>query len=406
MPEIIEINIPNVHSALPFKVGVEKKVLPLKYDCLETCGQDNFCTDCDNDLPFAYSAVPGDTLHLQFLLEDTFNLDPLNPTYGWNVDDTTHWLELDLMNADGTVALADITNESWMGQYVTGFAVGNTEGISWQNVNIRFTDLMLLRLNCEDFYFRVKVCTSSLDIPDDNLWLFIASAPVLADITAQASDWTGNMIVLTDSGIVLVSDGENWVVNPTQPVNGDYAWFVYQGQWHELIAGNWEKDVTYEPEYNNVCEEFRYCASVPFKKVRCEETVHVCSNPASVPAIDCNGTIYGTEPTQEVGDWEYSNCFRFPAWFELTCLSPQNEITDGGAVISETLTSDYVLQAVLPEVVARRLAAAFMIQGFTVEGMTFDSVSEVCKNNDEGNDWHVNIKLGKEECRGIGNECE
>lgn len=398
MSDII-IQLDNSAPQENMNTGIRREVLPVKYFCNGECDDQSLLCKCDHDMPFSYMAQLNDIIYLQWNITDTFNVNPLIPQYGWDEDGSTHWLELDLMNCDDTVALANITNAGQPLGIIHGFAVGYNVGIYFQNVNIRVTAELLELLNSDCFYFRLRACDRSL-VSDAQ---HITVVEVFPGPAADAKDYEIGDMVLSDSTL-LINTPSGWASVAPQPADGDYVWDG--NNWWVNNGGTFEIDVTYDALTQGDCGAIIECNSAQYCIKKCQSLVCFETNEVT-DYVDCEGKYYGARnATNTYKDWQYKNRFCIEGALEPTCYNSVREETDGGAVINNQMTSSHRLRAFVPEAIAKRIASMFMHQEFYVNDMPFQSAGEVCKNNDESSDWHIDTTLETTECELGVDECE
>lgn len=390
-----EVSIINESEQVDFLSHIRRELLPMRVVCVDDCNSALGCPDCENDELFRYLVDEGDVIYLQFNLPDVFNEKPSSPEYGWNEDGSTHWLEIDLMNGDGSVALADLTNENTE-DVVLGYAVGHYQGVSYQNVNV-ISNAIKPFLNSDCFYFRIRMCVVSYD--DIFCVEGISNSPNVPPITNGFEEGESTLWNNNSSYQILTLQNGGWVISETQEGS---VFNKKTGEYYNLNNGL--ITVILPPSTSSECEQFKYCYSMAYKFINCEKVVSFSGNAG---LFDCIGRFYGRFGNQMQGNFAFRNEFKIEGSFETECFTPLKNVSDSGSTISTSLVQENRLRLDhIPENVAKRLSALFLLDGYLIDELAWDESPKVCKNNEDGLDWYVDALLTATECETDNFECE
>ena len=109
------------------------------------------CTRCGNDMEYYQPVTDQDTFMLQFRMSDAVNVDPCNPTDGWNYDGAqlswAYWLKL--YDCDGTLISDDMT------EFTSSYIVYTTGGVQVQQVTIDMAAMLTAYPSITKFYFEI-----------------------------------------------------------------------------------------------------------------------------------------------------------------------------------------------------------------------------------------------------------
>lgn len=395
----ITVNITEQGGITPLGSIAHLAFLPVKIACEVECAEDD-CFDCGT--PFNYIAREGDVLHFQFRFPDFFNTDIEEPEYGWQYDNIAPWwLTADIMNADGTVALANITlNTAFDDNGVrAGFAVG-FDGQSYQNLAINVNSALIEALNGECFYVRVNACSLVLD----NDYIVVQGMGTLP----AWQNFRPDDLWIDENGVLYIVTVAGWAVVTPQPDEGTIAWVVEMGQYIELTDEGWnvtETSIGFTP---TECGATRTCSTPQFTLSSCNKVL--CFEAKPTRDRDCGNKYFGDEGMDAwlentsiaVGDYVYKERFCIEGDIELVGYDVTRTTTSRGRVTEEKSAAIYRLRAFVPARVAERMKNAMLPQNFTINGQTFDTVGGISKDNDESNDWHIDIELRTEDCDNVG----
>lgn len=387
---VITKNIPNTATSLDLGSFAAYRFLPIKIGCDINCGEE--CPDCGLD--FAYIVRENDTVHLQFRYPDQRNVNPVNPTIGWDTGVGNFWLQASLMNGDGTVAIEHLTRPAGgvTNGVVQGYAVGYDMG-SWQNLNINVNEALLASLNSECFYIRIKIC---LEAPIINI---LTVEGVFATLPAIGSYKTGDYVIA--GNILYIATSTGWSAVASQPVNGTIIYSVADGTTWRKVDGAWVISAGGVPVANN-CSNFRQCFSPVFRLDQCNEPL-LCFESTPTGNTDCGGNYYGSEGVgQNYGTFQYQEQFCIVGDLEKVGNETVRETTRNGRVTKEENKSVYRMRTIVPATVAERIKNAMLPQGFTINGLTFDTYAPIQKDNDESADWHIDTELTAKDCDNVG----
>ncbi len=399
MTQVIDRSL-NTIPATPFEFGGKagRKFLPVKIACEFSCILD--CEPCGQ--PFSYLAHEGMVISLQFRFPDLYNTNAELPEYGWQIDDSpTFWLTADVMNLDGSIAIEGVTNFDNYGStgIVSGLAVG-FDGASYQNLTLLVNEDFISRLSGDCFYIRVSACLAQPDIT-----FIIAQGigvlPPLSDVD-RGDYW------IDESGVVYVASPGGWAILAAQPVEDSYAWIVSEGSFYQVDdSQNWTLTNETAQYTSGECPATRECFSPVFSSKSCADTLCFESKPAI--DSDCAGNYYGLEGSSAWAQHSspilllpYAERFCIAGSLERVGFNIVRETTSRGRVIEERSESLYRLRAIVPELVAERVKNAMLPQGFTINGITFDTVGSISKDNEDGSDWHLDIELTVRDCDNVG----
>lgn len=91
--------------------------------------------------------------------------------------------------------------------------------------------------------------------------------------------------------------------------------------------------------------------------------------------------------------------FRVKGVLEPMSLPLERNTTENGRFIRSSSSTKYRLATSgVPFNVAKRLQAVFAASFFTVNGLEFNEVSVIERNNDQGTSWWVDVELDRIDC--------
>lgn len=394
----------NLNANAPLNTGeigsyIRRVKPPIKTLCSLEC---NFtCGDCD--APFSYLVNEDDILRLQFNVPDYFNPDPANPTDGWD-EGEGGWLQADILDAAGNVAIENVTTTA-NAQYTAGFATGYLQGTFFQNLNLNVGAIIAEVGKC--FSVRLAFCGRAINPRVFVFSGFFTQLPDPRDFEA------GKSIIVTDpTNVYYTLVNGAWVAPSPQPEFEGYFWNQNTGVWWGYNEGieAWEEIPA--PNILTDCENTKFCNTATFKLAECNEP-QVCFDSVATGSFDCAGNVYSNPRlsleaqgvTQAVGDWVYRNSFCVRGSLERIGFDTERLTTSQGRVTKENTTSVYRLRTHVPEVVAERIKNAMLPQGFTINGLTFDTYDGISKDNDDSSMWHIDTELRVKDCDNV-DSCE
>jgi hypothetical protein len=394
---IITVNVPNTDTPESLESYAGLEFLPVKLGCGFICEPD--CPECGT--PFKYIASEGDVLYFQFRFPDFYNTATDLPVVGWYINNLgSFWLTADLMNADGTVAIANITADSVGGAngIRAGFAVG-FDGQSYQNLAINVNSALIGALNSDCFFIRVNACGAVTD-NDYIIAQGIGALPPFRNFR-PGDLWIG------PDNIVYTVTPTGWASVAPQPDEGTIAWVVSMGMYLEIVDGVWQLTSTSISFVPNECEGVRSCDTPIFSLRTCQKVL--CFESTPTQQYDCGGKYFGDAGTSgwlltptDHGYYLYKERFCIEGSIELVGFDVTRQTTSRGRVTEERSEAVYRLRAIVPESVAVRMKNAMLPQNFTINGLTFETFDPIVKDNDENQDWHIDIELRAKDCDNVG----
>jgi hypothetical protein len=395
---IITVNIPNTDTNQSLQSYAGLEFLPVKLGCGFICEPD--CPECGT--PFKYIAREGDVLYFQFRFPDFYDPATDVPVAGWYIDNLSgFWLTADLMNADGTVAIANITADSVGGAngIRAGFAVG-FDGQSYQNLAINVNSALIGALNSECFFIRVNACGAVTD----NEYII---AQGIGALPPFRNFRPGDLWIGLDN-IVYTVTPTGWAAVAPQPDEGTIAWVVSMGMYLELVDGVWLLTSTSIGFVARDCRGVRSCDTPIFSLRTCQKLL--CFESTPTQQYECGGKYFGDAGTSawvqrdnvDEGDFLYKERFCIEGSIELVGFDVTRQTTSRGRVTEERSEAVYRLRAIVPESVAVRMKNAMLPQNFTINGLTFETFDPIVKDNDENQDWHIDIELRAKDCENVG----
>ena len=363
---------------------------PIKTLCSLDC---NFtCGDCDS--PFSYFVSEDDILRIQFNVPDYYNPDPTDPEFGWDTG-SGGWLQADILDAAGAVAIANVTLNT-NSEYTAGFATGYTDGTFWQNLNLNVGAIIAEVGEC--FSVRLAFCGRSANTGRsvETFNGFFTELPDPRDYEA------GKSVIVTDpTNVFYTLVNGAWVAPSPQPEFEGHFFDQTTGIWWSVHpdTGEWvQRDA---PSVASTCDQPKFCTTATFQLNNCNLPM-LCFDSVPTGNFDCSGNYYGTQgTTQAVGDALYRNAFCVLGSLERIGFEVVRETTSQGRVTQENTTSIYRLRAHVPEVVAERIKNAMLPQGFTINGLTFDTFDSITKDNDDSSMWHIDMELRVKDCDNV-----
>lgn len=387
----VEIANPSLAlSPVDLKSVSEYRDLPRIRNCEDQFCADAICPDCPNDPRFSYYVKPGDTVWLQFQLSDFLNPDPENPIYGWDSGEAgTWWLQLQVLSLSGDVLwegdIRDIALSYWVGWH--------QDYGTYQEAVIS-VDRLLTQIGTDKrcFYFRVKIREAL-----DEYYAADTSWNVSGNPGISFPD-DGYMVFNTADGLIYVFQDGAW--KGLSPEEGDYVYVADSGYWFTYSGGLWSGS---EAPYDVEAENFSYCSTNPYTvSAECEGTVLFY---ATHPKEDCAGFIYEAPESSFVRSEEVGRMilhaaqFRVKGVLEPMSLPLERNTTENGRFIRSSSSTKYRLATSgVPFNVAKRLQAVFAASFFTVNGLEFNEVSVIERNNDQGTSWWVDVELDRIDC--------
>lgn len=365
---------------------------PVKTLCNVNC---NFtCGDCD--APFSYLVDEEDILRLQFNVPDYYNPDPSNPIAGWDTG-SGGWLQADILDAAGNVEISNVTTLA-NSQYTAGFATGYLQGTFFQNLNLNVGAIIAEVGKC--FSVRLAFCGRLISERQYVFSGFFTDLPDPRDFEAGKS-----IIVTEPTNVYYTLVNGAWVAPSPQPAfDGGASQFFDQstGQWWQFDE-DWEEIPP--PSVATDCDAPKFCTTATFRLAECNEP-QVCFDSVATGNFDCAGNVYSDSSltleqqgvTQAVGDYVYRNSFCVVGSLERVAFEVERLTTSQGRVTKENTTSIYQLRTHVPEVVAERIKNAMLPQGFTINGLTFDTYDGISKENDDSSMWHIDTQLRVKDC--------
>ena len=378
-----------VIDALTFNNSYARYVdLPVKrpcdFSCLDMEGQ---CPECVGELPFAYFASPTGMAYFQFRFPDNFNPDPLNPVYGWKESAGDYWLEIDVLNGDGsyfsTTETADIAS---------AYMVGHKDGNTFQNICIDFSKFYANVQDC--FAFRIRKC-----VPSVAGVILVEDVDTTFPACGTTANPIGSRLYRSDQDDVYICTGPSgWVLDSSINL-GDIVLLVPSGDYLVSNGPGLGFDPTDAPEPTpGECGETEECFTPWFRKVDCQKTVEFTSPQSS--GTDCFGNIFdeadvflGTE------NLKYIESLTVQGSLEIISYPVETVRSDNNRFIKSTQnekalvrTNGITLNA------AARVASILNTNGFTIQGVSWDTSGEIGKNNDKGSLWYLNFEVEREIC--------
>lgn len=283
---VVEIDNPRLSAAAhDFLTVTEHKDLPRVVECQDGEGvlwssdEEFSCQDgCGTERPFAFVVEPGDTIPLQFQLQDFLNTDPENPALGWRGTSGEYWLEIEVLDTAGNLIWSGPTPH--ISEF---FEVGWSGGAGYQSIVVD-VDMLLAQLpeGTTCWSFRVKVFSS------------IATGYTIVDAETAPSGTpaTGYTYIDFGSGDVLQWNGTSWVVvGPTRP--NELFYVVETAHWYLWNGTSWV-GLAEPPDLPEPA--FEYVYTMNYRLRNCDEpVVKVC---CTLSGRDCLGFQHDPKPPE------------------------------------------------------------------------------------------------------------
>lgn len=369
------------------------RAVPVKVECPE-CPTE-VCDDCcPAEIGGARYAANGDKIYLQYAFEDLVNDDPTAPTKGWKRDgdaEGDYWLALSIHDENGQ----DLFAGQNINDIADAWSVYHNGNQSLQNVVLDASKIFATGASC--FFVRVEVFFPS--------WSeFINIENATNELPSDLSPYEeGDLIYV--GGLIYRLDNGAWVVDSVIS-DGDYfynsangVWFIYDNSIPDAVKV--DSPVTVDDLVGNSIT----CNSGLYKKVRCEDTILITSDRTS--GRDCKGIFYGF-PTGEAiqNDSRYRLNFRLQGSIEPIAYPISREVTEDGVTVGGSYSERARLRtAGVCRYDAELLAAVLASESFFIEGESWETATDVEKNNENGNLWWIDVTLEREICSGV-DDCD
>ncbi len=356
---------------------------PCDISCLDVQGQ---CPDCVGEPPFAYIANADDVLYLQFRFPDNFNPDPLNPVYGWNEDAGDYWLQIDIINGDGSVFTTTETAD-----IASAYMVGAKDGQTFQNICIDFVKFFNDIQDC--FSFRITKCLPS--VADVTL---VEAVDVVFPKCGTTDYPIGSRLYRSDLDTVYICDsaGGGWIVD-VSIAPSDIILLVPSGDYLQYDGFGFNP-VDAPAVTPGACSETEECYTPWFKKGTCLKSVDFVSPQSS--GMDCFGNIFDEADEFKGSDnFKYVEALRVQGTLEVIGYPVATERSDNNRFIKSTQNEKALVRTSLISAnAASRIASILNTNGFVIDGTAWETSGEVSKNNDVGSLWAPSFEVEREIC--------
>jgi hypothetical protein len=307
------VNIANANldlAAFDFRSVTERVDLPRKHECLDEEEGDGMSstssnygcqTGCGNETPFMWIVEPGDTIGLQFQVEDLLNENPERPEFGWFEGGGDYFVRLAALDEAGSVLWQGDINE-----VSTNFHVGFSSFGPYQNAVVDVDRLVAqLPAGTKCWSFRVAVLSYLRPINSVN-----------GDSEPEGTPSVGYSYIDFETDDVLEWDGTEYV--SIGPNEADEVWYVANvGAWYQWTGTAWV-GLPGAPEGSEPQEDYLYTMGYRLRQCN-EKVVHFQS---WQKGRDCVGFIHdmgrvvggNVNNADYLGFWNMSD--QFPSYTE------------------------------------------------------------------------------------------
>lgn len=380
--------------AVDFNSAVRYRAFPVKVVCPE-CPVNECDCPCPNDAAGGgYLVASGDKIFLQFFFEDLINANPEIPALGWYESGNPDWfVQLNVYDMNDNALLPP---GDGIEHIADAWSVWHNGTNSVQQV-VLDVDQLVKKLGLSDlgcFYFCVKFKTPK--------WEEFETVQLVTVGLPKTTGYLAGQVILSGLNFYQLIGGTWTLIGGLAP--GAIVYESSTGQWYTNSAGAITKIPRPEVASEDPADEVRCCTRT-YKLVRCEGTVQVCGSRTS--GKDCRGYVYG-RPTNGVGsgDSSYRFCTRVPGSFEPIAYPIDRKISEDGVVIRGGYSERARLRTDgICRTDAEDIASILSSEDFTIDGESFDTVSDVEKNNDEGSLWYLDVTVERTICDGK-NDCD
>jgi photosystem II stability/assembly factor-like uncharacterized protein len=248
-------------------------------------------------------------------------------------------------------------------------------------------------------------------VDNGSTWTYIAAAGVLGGraaligyntlvATAHVFHEAGDTPLKAGTVYISTNGGTTWTAMAEQPAGGAEAVGGY------TIAGTWSPTSAPGGPAPGEGDSFQSCDTYPFRVVDCEPTVHFKSG---YDGVDCMGYAHDEDIDvlklsflpQKITTFTHE--FRVKGGAEVDELPITRELAENGRFIRSTSTERVRVRTVgLPLSVVRRVQAVLASPGFTIDGKQYDTVDALRKNNEDGDYWWLDFRVGVDACKTEG----
>lgn len=334
------------------------------------CGGEDECPDCGGDKPYFQPVVDGDLIYQQFRLEDLFNSEIENPTYGWKNGGDEFWIEAKIVWSSGQELALDSQD------IIAGKEVGYFNG-SYQNLILnsqKIKDYMNLNL-ISGACFWIQLQTYRNEYPN-----FVSVKRWGLELPSVEGYLEGDLFAV-EGEIYQLTDGV-WTLTE---LDGDFIFSITQGGFFEFTM-----DEYFEWSFELEKVEYQTCRSQTFQFVRCEDTVIIEGHHGE---SDCGGRYYG-------GEVRFRDRYRLRASFEFVGTRNDRTLNEDDVLTAFESYERHLLRLTrgIPNSWARRLNSTLLGHTVFIDNNEYENFSDLERNNETGLNWWSQITCEAKRC--------
>jgi hypothetical protein len=345
-----------------------------------SCGGDEDCPECANDLPYLQPVVSGDVLYFQFRSPDNFNLDPKDPSAGWKNGTDPFWIEAKILFSSGASLLLNQQN------IILGKEVGWFRG-SYQNINLdsqRIEDY-LDSIADPSHCFSLEITTYRNQLPT------YTTVRLIVDELPSITPSFLNGVLYALEGVIYRSQGGSWVETDLE---GEKVFSSSQGGFFEW---NGTAYITYDIQADATKVVETVCTTGQMRFTTCEQTVKVEGLHGET---DCRGNYFG-------GEVRFRDRYRIWASLEQVGYRTDKTTNEDNKVTEFKNYELWLLRLMkgIPIKWAERLNNTLLGSTVFIDSNEYINFSDIERNNDTGLSWWSSITCERLNCNKT-NDCE